>query len=287
MSVNRLFVLMLLHATFWLALLGSGFQATTVVAQERRSSSDDDRREERRSRWGLSRRDRSDRDRSDEDRDRDEDRDESSDDRKSSSDEKESASKSDDSPSMATQDYVKGLVKLHDKNGNSMIDGDELKGLRPPASLADANNDKVVTIDELNAKFGQTSSSSSSSASAKPAASSEASKDRERGGSSDKEGDRDGSASSSKRVLTWLGAAKPGDENKSKRRTYRFTPAAERLPTGLPSWFKSQDKNGDGQVSMSEYSRSWSRSTVSKFERYDLDGDGVVTAKEAKASESP
>jgi hypothetical protein len=188
---------------------------------------------------------------------------------------------------MAAQDYVKGLVKLHDKNANSMIDGDELKGLRPPASLADANNDKVITIDELNAKFAQPSASSSPSTSTKAASNSDAPKDRERGSSSDKEGGQGSSASSSKRVLTWLGAGQPGDDGKSKRRTYRFTPAAERLPTGLPSWFKSQDKNGDGQVSMSEYSRSWSRSTVSKFKRYDLDGDGIVTTKEAKAGESP
>jgi hypothetical protein len=287
MSMNRIFVLMLLHATFWLALVGSGLQATNVVAQERRSSSDDersddDRREERRGRFGFSRRDRA-----EEDRDRGEDREESSNDRKSASDEKESSTKSDDAPSIATQDYVKGLVKLHDKNENRMIDGDELKGLRPPASLADANGDKVITIDELNAKFTQSASNSSASTTTKSIASSDATKDRDRGGSSEKDDDSGGSPTTSKRVLTWLGAGKPGEDAKSKRRTYRFTPAGERLPTGLPSWFKSQDKNGDGQVSMNEYSRSWSRSTVSKFERYDLDGEGVVTSKEAKKQETP
>jgi hypothetical protein len=49
----------------------------------------------------------------------------------------------------------------------------------------------------------------------------------------------------------------------------------------LPGWFKSRDKNGDGQVLMSEYSRSWSSRMVREFEGYDKNGDGVVTPKEA------
>ena len=67
-----------------------------------------------------------------------------------------------------------------------------------------------------------------------------------------------------------------------RRRTYRFTPGKERLPaTGLPSWFKTRDANGDGQVAMSEYSRTWSDRTVNEFRRHDRDGDGMVTAREA------
>jgi hypothetical protein len=33
---------------------------------------------------------------------------------------------------------------------------------------------------------------------------------------------------------------------------------------------------------MSEYSRSWTSSTVARFQGFDADGDGIVTAKEAK-----
>ena len=40
-------------------------------------------------------------------------------------------------------------------------------------------------------------------------------------------------------------------------------------------------RNGDGQVSMSEYSRSWSSRTVAEFQRYDRNDDGMITAKEA------
>lgn len=217
-------------------------------------------------------------------------------------------------------DYAKGLVKQYDKNGNMMLDGDEVRELRGRAATADANNDKVVTVDELVARLSGSSTSNASTtsggatsvssaatttksdAAAATSTSTKASESdsksgddrdsdrRDRGGffGSGRGRDRDrGSESDSKsssgtssRVLTWLGA-KPGEKEATARRTYRFTPATEKLPTGLPSWFKSQDKNHDGQVSMSEYSRSWSKSTVAKFRSYDLNGDGVVTAKEA------
>jgi hypothetical protein len=66
------------------------------------------------------------------------------------------------------------------------------------------------------------------------------------------------------------------------KRTYRFTRGVDRLPTtGLPSWFKSRDSNNDGQVEMSEYSKAWSDRTVEEFHRYDVNNDGIVTAKEA------
>jgi hypothetical protein len=87
-----------------------------------------------------------------------------------------------------------------------------------------------------------------------------------------------------KRVLygTAGGPTTAGKES-DKRRSYRFSRATDKLPTGLPSWFGSRDSNHDGQVSMSEYSRTWSTSAVSDFRRYDLNDDGIVTAKEAAA----
>jgi Ca2+-binding EF-hand superfamily protein len=48
----------------------------------------------------------------------------------------------------------------------------------------------------------------------------------------------------------------------------------------LPEWFIQKDKDEDGQVTMAEFSNSWSDATVAEFLRYDLDGDGVITPKE-------
>jgi len=65
----------------------------------------------------------------------------------------------------------------------------------------------------------------------------------------------------------------------------RFFVPKSRLPTGLPEWFLSRDMDGDGQLTMSEFSQQASRAEASQFGDYDLNGDGVVTSDEcAKAS---
>jgi len=70
------------------------------------------------------------------------------------------------------------------------------------------------------------------------------------------------------------------------RKSYRFRTATERLPKGLPDWFAEKDADGDGQVSMSEFSSKWSDSTVEEFRRHDRNDDGVITPKEALSTPS-
>jgi hypothetical protein len=272
--------------------IGSGVLVCPSVAQERRSEQNDDSsdsRDRRRSSGSWWR----DRDNRRDDRDND--------DRRSGSTGSESSNSSSGDANFTAENWAKSLVKKHDKNSNSMLDGAELDAAGRQASQADANKDKVVTIDELVIQAGGKSdpSASSTAAATKSAEESTAKPpEGEKKSGENEGGDRDrgdrgrdsgivspGSAKSaapSKRVYTWTGnSGSSANENKRERRTYRFTPARERLPSELPSWFKSQDKNGDGQVAMSEYSRSWSKSTVARFQGYDKDGDGVVTAKEA------
>jgi len=57
------------------------------------------------------------------------------------------------------------------------------------------------------------------------------------------------------------------------------------MPSGLPSWFTSKDANGDAQVSMSEYSKSWNDRTAAEFQKYDRDNDGIITPEEAKKTD--
>ena len=97
--------------------------APVAVAQDRGSDQDADRGESgepRRGGWWSSRRDRSRRDRN-----REEGSDESSG-RDSADARKSSARESDDSPGMATETYAKRLIGDLDKNGNKVLDGDEL-----------------------------------------------------------------------------------------------------------------------------------------------------------------
>lgn len=189
-------------------------------------------------------------------------------------------------------DYAKQLVKQYDKNGDNMLQPDERKELRGRAAESDLNKDGVITIDELVAHLSSnspspasgstpaTSPSTANNRSASSSSSSSAPSSSSAGHSGNDSSKLSGEAS--KRVVYGsTGGAAAGTKEGDKRRTYRFTTATERLPSGLPSWFTSKDTNHDGQVQMSEYSRYWTKSLVAEFRRYDLNDDGFITAKEA------
>lgn len=62
-----------------------------------------------------------------------------------------------------------------------------------------------------------------------------------------------------------------------------FTVKPSRLPTGLPAWFLGLDKDGDGQITQSEFAPTGSAAALQEFEAYDLNRDGVITPQEAAA----
>jgi Ca2+-binding EF-hand superfamily protein len=190
---------------------------------------------------------------------------------------------------MNMTEYAKSLVKQYDKNGDNMLQPEEQKELRGRAAESDLNHDGVITIDELVAHLSSNTPATASTTASSSVTASTSSSGSDSGHHHHDGDDRGKSeADASKRVLTGTAgglaaATKEGD----KRHSYRFSTAADKLPSGLPSWFKSKDTNGDGQIEMSEYSRSWSNSTAAEFQRYDLDGDGVITAKEAATKPAP
>ena len=58
----------------------------------------------------------------------------------------------------------------------------------------------------------------------------------------------------------------------------------ERLPEGLPSWFSRSDANGDGQISMAEFSSKLTEKDAQDFMKIDGNSDGVITANECLAA---
>jgi hypothetical protein len=177
-----------------------------------------------------------------------------------------------------------------------ILQPDEQKALGSSAAAEDLNHDGMITVDEivLHHSAGATTAAASTPASTTTSTSSTSS-DSGRSGEREHErlrggyGHRDGGSGSdsqsrtndalAKRVLT--GTAGGTGKDADKRHSYRFSKATDKLPTGLPSWFASRDTNKDGQISMREYSRSVTESTVAEFRRYDTNDDGMITAKEA------
>lgn len=53
------------------------------------------------------------------------------------------------------------------------------------------------------------------------------------------------------------------------------------MPQALPGWYRAQDTDGDGQLSMSEFAPAGEAQRAAQFERLDADGDGLVTPNEA------
>ena len=147
--------------------------------------------------------------------------------------------------------YAEGYMKQNDKNGSGVLEKDEWT---KTTEGGDADGNGSITADELAnhlASFGRRGSSGrSSSSGSKPSSSY-------------------GSSSSTS----------------SSSRPRRFLTATERLPKDLPSWFTRSDRDADGQVMMHEFASSWSVVKAAEFNRYDLNGDGVITPREGQEAE--
>lgn len=162
-------------------------------------------------------------------------------------------------------DFADSTIKDNDANKDGTLDGEEVTKMSSRRRKADINADGKITRDELIAyqmgfqslsptlAASSTSSSSGGAAAASPANSVSA-----------------GSVNYGARAASTKGI-----------KTYRFLTPGERMPAGLPDWFLRSDANGDGQVSMSEFSTTWDDAKAAEFTRWDRNGDGFVTTREA------
>ncbi len=151
-----------------------------------------------------------------------------------------------------TREFAQRAVRGYDKNRNGTLERDEWKRMRGDPTAADTNRDGKITTDELALHYARWRAQHSSSSHG-------SSHDRSRGSpsSSGKQPDRP---------------------------AIRFRTPAERLPKGLPEWFRAKDLDFDGQVAMWEYADDWTAGLVAEFRYHDENHDGVITPAEAIAT---
>ena len=169
--------------------------------------------------------------------------------------------------------YAQRLLQRYDRNGDGRLQPEEWRQMPAGAQLADLDRDQVITVDELvqgivaygefrrirlpHPGFGPdrlAGPGQKPPAGAKAAAATQPSDD----------------------------ADKPLDPEalEAMRREAKFHVRASRLPSGLPNWFAARDDDGDGQLTLSEFAPKPTPAELEEFRRYDLNGDGMLTAKE-------
>lgn len=182
------------------------------------------------------------------------------------------SSSSGGAPDDRMMKYAEGLLKQYDTNKDGTLQREEWSKMRSESQKADRDGNGLITKEELAAQLadyskGRSGGSSSTSSSSSGSGSSGSSYSR-----SPPSGSRYSSSGSS--TARTSGGVK----------TYRFLSPAERLPSGLPDWFTRNDADGDGQIAMAEFSSSWDDQKAAEFTRWDRNGDGVITPKEALGS---
>jgi hypothetical protein len=148
--------------------------------------------------------------------------------------------------------FSQNLLKQNDKDGNGVLEKNkgEWAELRD-AEAIDTDHNGVITLDELTVYY------------------------QAKNGVRKRGPDKRTAAAPSP-------AASPNTPNSPaiRGKPYRILSPTERLPEGLPDWFARKDADADGQVSMAEYSSSWTPDKAKEFAHYDLNGDGFITPQE-------
>lgn len=140
--------------------------------------------------------------------------------------------------------YAESLISNYDKDKDGKLSKEEIKQMRRPPVGADTDSDGYITQSELLASLsGDNKKSSSSSSSSK---------------------DSKSSSKSNKYVRK---------ESSSKR-------SSGSRRSGGSSSFERLDSNADKRVQMHEFSEDWDEKKIEEFYAKDKNGDGVITLRE-------
>ncbi len=155
-------------------------------------------------------------------------------------------------PDDRVRRYAEALLRRYDRNRNGMLEKEEWSRMRGDPARSDTNKDGILTVDELAVQLSAYG--------------------------------RSNRITSQPRAAASTAEPRPADGNRTSRSSPRFTTATERiaeiLPRELLDWFLQKDRDGDGQVAMSEFSSAWTLDRMREFTQLDLDNDGLITPRE-------
>lgn len=195
--------------------------------------------------------------------------------------------------------YAAKVIERYDEDGDGVLSSEEWRQMRGTPRLADLNGDGRITATEMAARVASYAQRRSirlmpgqykDSPGAGPIGESEP--------LALSGGDANVTASDNTNLsvgadapdrpmspMTEFAAQEPSKDQEAAeleaaRRSRQFFVPKERLPQAASAWYLKNDANGDGQITMAEFSTTWSRAEAIEFARYDADGNGVITARE-------
>lgn len=171
-------------------------------------------------------------------------------------------------PTEADEAEAKRTLGRYDRNKDGRLDREETRRGRwsDDPTVYDQNGDGALSKRELSVRYAKRRLAKDEENSQR---------DRERQSNRDRrDRDRDGNRDRKEKK----------EDNEDERKSYRFLTASERLPQGIPDWFREKDSDQDGQVGMGEYAVEWDDETVAEFTGLDSDANGLVSPSEALQS---
>ncbi len=173
------------------------------------------------------------------------------------------------------QRYARRVIQRYDLNGDGQLQAAEWRKMHGQPALADANQDGVITVDEL----AQWVATYGAQRRIRvdwpfPAAGPEVAAEQEPAADSAPPT----AAASAPQTPTDVVSDKTPMEHVPRETKFHLSP--KRLPAGLPGWFLARDLDGDGQLSLPEFAPHATAAQQQEFVRYDLNGDGVLTPQE-------